>query len=90
MRFERMHARFRCVCAHRGRYDRDHACTTPPRATHAHENKSKTRTRAQHTHHDDTTGPEDGDCMLVDGGSDETLTGLIADPPTVASPPSNG
>ena len=57
------------------------------RATHAHENKSKT----PHTH-DDTTGPEVGDCMLVDGGSDaETLQGLSdADPPTVASPPSNG
>ena len=56
MRFERVHSRFRCVCAHRGRYDRDHACM---------------HTRARHTHttHDDTTGPEGGDCMLVDGGS---------------------
>ena len=25
--------------------------------------------RAPHTHHDDTTGPECGDCMLVDGVS---------------------
>merc|ERR1711965_475612 len=39
----------------------------PWRATHAHENKSKTT----YTIHDDTTGPERGDCMLVDGGSDE-------------------
>ena len=86
MRFERMRARFRCVCAHRGRYDRDHACT-PPRATHARmKTNPRPRTRAQHTHHDDTTGPEGGDCMLVG----ETPRGLVADPPTVASPPSNG
>ena len=79
MRFERTHARSHCVCAHRGRYDRDHACM---------------HTRARHTHtiHDDTTGPEGGDCMLVDGGSGaETPRGLsAADPPTVASPPSIG
>ena len=49
MRFERMRARFRCVCAHRGRYDRDHACTTTPRDTRTDENKSKTpHTRAAH------------------------------------------
>ena len=65
MRFERMHARFHCVCAHRGRYDRDHACM---------------HTRARHTHtiHDDTTGPEGGDCMLVGECCGETLTGLVA------------
>ena len=35
--------------------------------------------RATHTHttHDDTTGPERGDCMLVGGCCGETLTGLI-------------
>ena len=51
------------------------------------------RARDTRTYHDDTTGlvgPEGEDCMLVDGGSDVALTGLIADPPTVASPPSNG
>ena len=55
MRFERTHARSHCVCAHRGRYDRDHACM---------------HTRARHTHtiHNDTTGPEGGDCMLVGEG----------------------
>ena len=35
MRFERTHARSHCVCAHRGRYDRDHVCM---------------HTRARHTH----------------------------------------
>ena len=56
--------------------------------------RTKARASARHTHtiHDDTTGPECGDCMLVDGGSGaETPRGLsAADPPTVASPPSNG
>ena len=80
MRFERTHARSHCVCAHRGRYDRDHACM---------------HTRARHTHtiHDDTTGPEGGDCMLVGGGCGiETPRGLSRRllTPTVASPPSNG
>ena len=57
----------RCVCAHRGRYDRDHACM---------------HTRARHTYtiHDDTTGPEGGDCMLVDGGSDEAPRGIAPTP----------
>ena len=39
---------------------------TRTRHTHMNENKSKTpHTRDTHTHHDDTTGPEVGDCMLV-------------------------
>ena len=39
---------------------------TTPRDTRTDENKSKTpHTRDTHTHHDDTTGPEGGDCMLV-------------------------
>ena len=42
---------------------------TRARHTHMNENKSKTpHTRDTHTHHDDTTGPEGGDCMLVGGG----------------------
>ena len=41
--------------------------------------------------HDDTTGPEGGDCMLVDGGSGIGSNLIwLADLPTVASPPSNG
>ena len=65
---------------------------TRARHTHMNENKSKTpHTRDTHTHHDDTTGPEGGDCMLVDGGSEIGSTLIwLADPPTVASPPSNG
>ena len=52
-------------------------------------------TRARHTHttHNDTTGPERGDCMLVGGGCGiETPRGLSRHllTPTVASPPSNG
>ena len=73
MRFERTHARSHCVCAHRGRYDRDHACM---------------HTRARHTHtiHDDTTGPEVGDCMLVDGGSERDPSGTCRGPPNCRKP----
>ena len=47
------------------------------------------RTRATHTHkiHDDTTGPEVGDCMLVDGGSDrDSSLGLRRGPPNCRKP----
>ena len=46
-------------------------------------------TRHAHTHHHDTTGPEGGDCMLVDGGSDaETPRGLSdADAPQLSQAP---
>ena len=77
MRFERTHARSHCVCAHRGRYDRDHACM---------------HTRARHTHTQFTMtllGRRAGTaCWLT--GVVEGLLRNFTDPPTVASPPSIG
>ena len=80
MRFERMHvpASTAPVLTGGDTIEITHACT-----------------RARHTHtiHDDTTGPEGGDCMLVGGGCGiETPRGLSRRllTPTVASPPSNG
>ena len=45
-------------------------------------------TRARHTHttHNDTTGPERGDCMLVDGGSERDPSGTCRGPPNCRKP----
>ena len=58
-------ARFRCRCCSPGEI-------RSRSRMHAHQHTRATPlARARHTHtiHDDTTGPEVGDCMLVDGGS---------------------
>ena len=66
MRFERMHARFHCVCAHRGRYDRDHACMCilPPYTARARD----TRTRNTMTLQGRSAGTG-GLHAVVDGGT---------------------
>ena len=79
MRFERMHvpASTASVLTGGDTIEITHACT-----------------RARHTHtiHNDTTGPEGGDCMLVGGccGEQSFVDARHLLTPTVASPPSNG
>ena len=86
MRFERMQPlAYRCALRSRGEISsrsRMHSNFAPP-------------SRARHTYtiHNDTTGPEGGDCMLVGGGCGiETPRGLSRHllTPTVASPPPIG
>ena len=57
MRFERVRRLLRCRCCSPGEIRSRSRMHAHARATHTH------------TIHDDTTGPEGGDCMLVDGGS---------------------